>query len=67
MWKCINADGQEVNVGDAVKDSRGRVDVVRSLEPPHKIGSTGRIYCEKTLGGRFAKVYDCKFVQVDKE
>lgn len=63
---CINEKtGKEVKVGDKVTCFRGSEYTIRSFEPPHKPSSTGRIYTHEGLGGKYASVYGCKYVEVE--
>ena len=56
----VNAEGNEVQIGDKVTSFRGEEATVKSWSEPHKPSSTGRIYT--TAGEYFPSVYDCKFV-----
>lgn len=59
--RLINAQQEEVKAGDTVTSFRGEPATVISMTPPHKPGSTGRVYT--TLGEHFPGVYDLKWVQ----
>jgi hypothetical protein len=59
--------GKPVQKGDIVTDFRGDKAKVMGLTPPHREGSTGRLYVEAIpegyTHGYFPSVFDCEWVQ----
>ena len=64
LWLLIDEVTQiSVKVGDVRESFRGEKQMVRDGTPPHKAGSTGRIYM--TPGREYYPgVYGCKWVKV---
>lgn len=55
--KLVNADTLEpVNIGDEVTTFRGEKAIVKSITPPHKISSSGKV------NNYYASVYNLKFI-----
>ena len=43
-WALLDMDNNPVSVGDQYTDFRGATHVIEGGKPPHKDGSTGRIW-----------------------
>lgn len=66
-WKLVNKDGKPVEVGTKVKSvNHDMTYSVAGGTPPHKVGSSGRIWV-KTAEGKsleyFPHVFDMKWVK----
>ena len=43
-WKLVDVDNNTVHFGATYTDFRGQPHVIEGGSPPHKLGSTGRIW-----------------------
>ena len=60
--KLVNAQGQEVKVGDTVATYEGIQATVTGWAEPKHSGSTGHIHTTLHHGEHFPSVFDCKFI-----
>lgn len=59
-WVLVDKDGNEVTLPAKRKTFRGEEHTITSGSPPHKPGSTGRVYVEG--GGQyFPNVFDLRW------
>ena len=64
MAKLINEKtGLEVKKGDTLTNFRGETSILKSFSEPHKVSSTGKVYTEGGLGGKYPSVYGLKIVE----
>jgi len=62
-WNLIDKNGAPVIFGESYMDFRGEMNIITDATPPHKPGSTGRVYTS-TGRGYFPGVFNMKWVQV---
>jgi len=64
MAKLINKNtGIEVKKGDTLTNFRGETSIFKSFQEPHKPSSTGKVYTEGGLGGKYPSVYDLVIIE----
>jgi hypothetical protein len=51
-WILKDQEGNDVTIGDDFKTFRGEPCTLKGGSPPHKPGSTGRVYVQIGEGGR---------------
>jgi hypothetical protein len=71
-WKLVRqSDGSEIKIGDEVSDFRGRVCILKGMEPPKHSASTGRVTLQDRGAPHMSYVYpsviESLFVEEDPE
>lgn len=46
-WILVDNFGQQIEVGETRQDFRGELSIIEGGTPPHKPGSTGRVYIKE--------------------
>lgn len=60
-WKLIDSNNNPVEIGATVTSFRGITGTLEGGTPPHRPGSTGKVYVNG--GEYFPSVYDLKWTQ----
>lgn len=60
-WHLVTATGLNIDEGTSILDFRGDEHTLTGGEPPHKPGSTGRVWTDH--GGFYPGVFGLKWVQ----
>ena len=58
----VSETGDVVNEGAALETFRGEAAILEGGQPPHRVGSSGRVYTD--LGAHYPSVYGLEWVNV---
>ena len=62
-YRLVDAAGTDATIGASYTDFRGERHTLEGSRPPHKPGSTGRVYTDR--GEFYPSVIDLTFVEAD--